>query len=531
VDWGATKQMSKRKKDREIGHLFQSAAAKDAGVPMMFDVALGIRPDLGLECTIGDIAAVVEQLAAQFNAAGVLPGERVLVYKTHNPDIIMITCALSRAGAVPVLISPMVEREAAQQLIVRAAPTHVVTDADKIAAGDIDPKAVAEIGPTVLLTSGHFGSLTNVTDLAAAPIPEPPFDSSAPYIVTHTSGTTGLPKMVEQTAAGLQEHAKIQIRFGRALGIRERWAMCISFVHIRTYSALILAATRRMPLALMANHDLDSVRETFKRFKPEFIETHPNTFIEWEALAAEPERPMSSVKYFLNTFDAIHMRTVRRMLAGSDRRYPIYFQAYGQSESGPITVRPYTRLTINHADGRCVGYPIPGITKVRLARTEAAGPRPIEVRSAGVARTYVAEGERFAANLSDGWWAMGDVGHRSRWGCVHLLDRIVDQVDGLESVIAIEDTLMDRLEQLREVVIVSVEPDVLQPIICTRGDQPIDAAQWAKAISDLPPMRQPVLCRWDDLPTTATAKVKRIQLHAIVAEGRLVTAGQPALLQ
>ena len=46
------------------------------------------------------------------------------------------------------------------------------------------------------------------------------------------------------------------------------------------------------------------------------------------------------------------------------------------------------------------------------------------------------------------------MGYRSRWGALYLIDREVDQIDAVHSNLEVEDALMSRLEELREVVIV-----------------------------------------------------------------------------
>ena len=65
--------------------------------------------------------------------------------------------------------------------------------------------------------------------------------------------------------------------------------------------------------------------------------------VRWEVLANDPRGPLSNVKYFSSTFDAIHPRTISRLLKSSERRSPLFFQIYGQSEC-PVT------LTILPAD-------------------------------------------------------------------------------------------------------------------------------------------------------------------------------------
>jgi fatty acid CoA ligase FadD22 len=206
-------------------------------------------------------------------------------------------------------------------------------------------------------------------------------------------------------------------------------------------------------------------------------------------------------------------------------------QLYGQSETGPITARWFTRHSAEKANGRLVGTALPGFTRLRVV--DAAG-QPckagvlghIEARTRGRILTYVGADEQFAGQLDGAWWRMGDVGHTNRWGALYLTDREVDQIDSVDSTLEVEDLLMSRLDELREIVIVTGDHGEAIPVICIKGDQPLDAERWQSATADLPTMATPVECRFDDLPRTGTWKIKRLQVARRLTEGRtLVSTG------
>lgn len=152
----------------------------------------------------------------------------------------------------------------------------------------------------------------------------------------------------------------------------------------------------------------------------------------------------------------------------------------------------------------------------------AENPGFIEVRSGGRIVTYLGEQQRYDAQLSaGGWWRMGDVGYRTRWGCVHLLDREVDLIEGFGSTLAAEDTLFSRIPELAEVVIVPGADGGAVPVVCTRDDRPLDPVAWRAAVAGLPAMGEPIQWRIGDLPHTATTKIKRLELARLLAgDGR-----------
>lgn len=500
----------------ELGDLFQKAAKANPRGQIVVDSPLGIRPELGTDLTVGKFAEVIEEFASRLYCAGIREGDRVAVYKTNNADILAITCALSRIGAIPALIHPQLHGSVAAELVARLSPSYVLSDAHHVYTDDF----ISSVDSTeILLTTGDIDGLRTITTQSAIPVPLPDIsDRAAIRIITHTSGTTGVPKLVAQSAAGLGAHASFQLRIAALLRVHEKWALATSFVHIRTYSALAVGLLRAMPMAFVADHDPAKVRELFIGFRPGLVETHPNTFVAWERLATDPAQPLRTVRYYINTFDAIHLRTIRTLLKASHRRAAVYLQAYGQTESGPVTVRAYTRGLAKRAHPRCVGHAIPGLTRVRTSGTPT-DPRPIEVSTPGRALTYLGQEQRFTDQTTGRWWAMGDVGYRSRWGCLHLLDREVDQIEGLASVLEIEDALMERLPQLREVIVARGTGATQQPVICTHDDAELPNDLWRVATTDLPAMNPPLHCRWQDLPLTATAKVKRLQLQQLLADG------------
>jgi acyl-coenzyme A synthetase/AMP-(fatty) acid ligase len=168
--------------------------------------------------------------------------------------------------------------------------------------------------------------------------------------------------------------------------------------------------------------------------------------------------------------------------------------------------------------------PFPGFTGARVVSRDGRPPSRenpgyIEVRSDGRIVTYLGEQERYDRQVGDGWWRMGDVGYRTRWGCVHLLDREVDLIEGFGSTLAVEDTLFARLPELAEVVIVAGPDGKAVPVVCTKGDSPLDLPDWERATADLPPMAAPVQWRLADLPQTATTKIKRLELAGLLADG------------
>ncbi|MER5972462.1 AMP-binding protein [Streptomyces sp. NPDC002055] len=508
-----------------LGTLFERAASRHPANVLVLDHDLDLARDLGRRVTVAELADLVAEQASRLWAATVRPGERVVVHKSDSFDITLLACAISRIGAVPVLLSPQLDGETVAELMRRAERPHLITD--QATLDESLPETVFDLAESVLLTSGHHDRAVELENFAGAPRAAPltrPADH--PALITHTSGTTGIPKLAVHTGKTLQARYRPQrLAIEPFIRKREIIAMHVSFVHSRLFTALAISLLKGFPIVVLSDSDPVRAADLFARIRPGILEAHPNTFMRWESLADDPREPLSNVKLFSSTFDAIHPRTVHRLLHASRRRAPLFGQLYGQSEVGPTVVRAFTRRRAPKADGRCVGRPFPGMTDVRVVSRDGqppseSNPGYIEVRSDGRIKTYLGEPERYAQQLSDGWWRMGDVGYQSKWGCLHLLDREVDLIPEFGSTLAVEDTLFAKLDELTEVIIIPGANGTAVPVVCTKDDKPLDREAWRRAVAGLPAMAEPVQWSLADLPQTATTKIKRLELAK-----RLTAAG------
>lgn len=513
---------SLRKRGLFLGMVPEMAAARNGSLLLTLDHDLDALPEAGRRLTVAELADHVDDLAGRLAAAGVRPGERIAIYKSANFDVWVLATAAARAGAVPVLLSPALDAATVGALLDRLDQPALLTDGRKLdALADVP---VSELTTRVILVSEDRPGAVSLAELAGAPRIRPVFRSQdEPGMITHTSGTTGLPKLVVHSPRSMAARLTPQWWLLSLMRKRETVAIHISFVHSRMFAAMALALLMGFPVLLMRESDPEKVARFFLAHRPGFIEALPNSLLEWEGLADDPRKPFASVKYFSSTFDAIHPRTMSRLLTSSERRGALFFQIYGQSEVGPAVGRPYFRNSAHRADGRCVGFPMPGSAKVRVVsrdgrRPSETNPGFIEVGWVGLARDYYGERERYEANLHDGWWRTGDVGYRTKFGCLHMLDREVDMIPGVRSILEVEDLVLSKLDELSELVVVAGPKSQPVPVICTVGDQPLDRDRWRAAVADFPQLADPVQIPTAELPRTATMKVRRIELSRRLQE-------------
>jgi len=507
-----------------IGEIFHEAARHRPGTEVLLDRPPEWAPERGLSFTVSQLAGQIDELAARLWAAGIRPSERVALYKRDNFDIALLACAVQRIGAVPALLSPMLDGGTVRVLLERLEQPWLVSDGDTV-AGALGGIELADVTRSVLLSAGPERSGTvALASFAGAPQREPVFlHPRQPSLITHSSGTTGIPKLAVHCPETGWHRLVPQKLVAWPIRERETAALCMTFVHSRFYQGLAMFLSHGNPLVIAVDPEPESIRRLLVQTRPGYLETHPNTYVDWEELASAPGAPLSSVRIFGATFDAMHPRTIQRMLDASRRKRPLFVQFYGQSEIGPMAGRWYTRSSARSADGRCVGLPLPGFISMRVVddegkRLRAGKPGHLEVRSRTRILTYLGEDERFRSQLHDGWWRVGDMGHRNRLGLLYLLDREVDQIDTMDSNLAVEDLLMSRLDELREVVVVAGPGGQPVPVVCTRDDKPIDQKRWQHATRDLPALAAACQLPFDDLPRTSTRKVQRPELIRLLQD-------------
>jgi acyl-coenzyme A synthetase/AMP-(fatty) acid ligase len=506
-----------------LGSFFDGAARKIPDLPVTLDHELDVAPELGRNLTARACAQLVARLAAALRAENIREGEHVAIYKQNSFDIFLIACAVSRAGGVPISLSPGLDGQVVADLLHRSGWPRLITDEAKL-TGALPPHVRAQAA-RIYLASGEASGTTRLRlDEGTAPLPFTPADPGQPMLVTHTSGTTGTPKLAVHTAWTFRARYRPQALGARLLiKRRETVALHVSFVHSRLITALAIALHRGFPIVIVRDTDPARAADLFTATRPGIIEAHPNALVEWEDLVDDPRQPLSGLKYLSTTFDAIHPRTVLRLLNASRRRNPVHAQLYGQSEVGPTVWRVSGRRRRESSDWRCVGFGFPGMTSARVVprgggRPTASSPGFVEVRTDGRAKTYLGEEERYQQQLTDGWWRMGDVGYRTWRGCLHLCDREVDIIPGFGSTLEVEDRLMSRLPSLLEVVIIPDEAGTPVPVLASRTGTELGPGQWEKAIADLPPMAEPLYMSLSEIPRTATTKVRRLELARILRE-------------
>ncbi len=520
----------------KIGEIWQLAAERANGQKLVFDRPLDILPEGPRIYSYGQWAELVNRAAAALYALGVRPWDRVAIIKRNHFDIILLGCAAARIGAVPAQLAGQYDSGVAPKLLERLDQPWLITDAEHVRSCEIDRAVVDRLTTRTLSLDEVEGrpDILNAAELDLSGLPAPPTamrHRDEPMVITHTSGTTGIPKLVLHSAGSAYSLALVEAERWPGIGFRptDTWAMCDPYYHQRMTTGSLAIGTVTPTMIIISDPQGPDIGNLLEAHPPTVVEALPNIYLYWEALAKDPRQLFRKARLYINSFDAIHTRTIRTFLEASSERAPVWVQSWSQSEAGPIVLRPYTR-TLVRAVGvyppptQTLGWPLPTLCRLRAVDAEtgktlpAGKPGLIQVSQPGRCLAYVGEQDRHDAKCEGDWWHTGDIGVISKLGAVRLLDREIDRIPGA-SGIALEDVLLDRFPTTTEVVVLAVAGGEPVPVLSTIDNEPIARDAWRDGTSDLPNMAEPIQIRWDEFPRTFTWKIRRVLLRERLLEG------------
>lgn len=530
--------MKKTPRPKNLGALFEYYA--EAKTPTWYlDRPYDIAPEGGRTYDVAGLARLVADMSGRLHAAGLRRGDHLAIIKENHHDVVLLAAAAARIGALPAMISSSNAPDVHAKIMERFQPKVLVASGSVLGAAAAQGVKLTGPGCQVIAIDGDpalaEGGIS-LASLAGADIP--PMNlrpDHEPMICTHTSGTTGVPKLVvhsPNTLLGVLTKLETMPLPGLSIRPDDVFASCIAFVHGRAIT-WTFAQLARPPkkVVILGGNEPDLVAEVLSEHRPTVLEACPNIFQRWERLTETHRSAFSRVRFFVNTFDAIHPPTVRAFMDASDHSRPVWGQVWGQSETGPVAMAVYSRKQIRKNQGaldpvtNVVGRPIPFVTQVKIVdpdtrkRVPAGQAGVVLVKTKGRCLTYLGEDDRAREKDWDGWWNTGDLGVKSRTGALRLQDREVDLIPGTSSI-ALESILLERIRRATEVIVLG-DPEGGKPVpVLSLSEGELSETEWREATRGLPELAPPHVIAWEDFPRTGTWKVRRFDLRRQVLDSQ-----------
>jgi acetyl-CoA synthetase len=149
--------------------------------------------------TFAELSRDVTRLAERLVALGVEPGDRVAIYLPMSPAAAIASHACAHVGAIQVPVFSGFAAPAVKQRLEASEAKVVITQRSSLRRGKEMPMlaTVESTGADVEIVLAPFE-----LDGLPGELPALEVDSEAPYLLTYTSGTTGVPKGVVHVQGG-----------------------------------------------------------------------------------------------------------------------------------------------------------------------------------------------------------------------------------------------------------------------------------------------------------------------------------------
>jgi 3-aminoavenalumate diazotase len=504
--------------------------ADPAGPGLTFDTAVDGRP-AEYPFTLGELDTMVDARAAWLHARGIRRRDPVAVWATAAADIILSFLALTRIGAIAALMNGKMQPEIAAEYIRRLRPRGVLADAahtELLAGHDLDPIGYGlhteRLGEPAELATG---------DPAAAP-PRYRHHQDDPVSITHTSGTTGVPKAVLHSHRTIFAATRHLLTMPQAQGTG-RILNALPIPHTATILMVNQVLGNRAEMLCLSEQDGDTVLAAIERWRPESVYGFAVT---WAGLARFDlaERDVDSVRMWFNTGDCAHEAHIRRLVAVGSRevvtragreRVPgsHFIDGLGSSEMGHNGFHVTHTVDSDHY-GRRIGRPYKFAEAAVLADDGTELPAG-EVGRLGFRSPTQSPGywndsvTTYRARLA-GWFLTGDLVYRDEEGNYYHVDRSPDAggTAGFYTALSEEKILAALPEVLDCTVVITedgggVHTEVmleLDPSADADADR-TDAVRAALGEQVGATLRRVSTVGQGELPVTVTGKVRKFLLR------------------
>ena len=498
--------------------------ADPAGPGLIFDTEVDGRP-AEHEFTLGELDTMVDARAAWLHARGIRRRDPVAVWATAAADTILSYLALTRIGAIPALMNGRMPPEIAAEFIRRLRARGVLADAAHAAA-----LVGHDLGTELLGEPAELG----LADPTAAP-PHHRHHQDDPVVITHTSGTTGVPKAVLHLHRTLFASQRHLLSMPQAQGTN-RVLNALPIPHTATVLMVCQILCNRGRMLNLTQQDGPTVLAAIERWHPESVYGFAVTWADLARLELS-DRDVGSVRMWFNTGDCAHETHIRRLVAVGSREVVTragrtritgshFIDGLGSSEMGHNGFHVTHTPDSDHY-GRRIGRPYKFAEVAVLDQDgnelPAGAVGRLGFRSPTVSPGYWNDSATTYRSRLNGWLLTGDLVHRDEEGNYYHVDRDPDAVvgDGYYTALSEERILAACPDVVDCTVVIASEDgrivtDVLLEL-ATDADPGADRTEVVRAALGERvggTLNRVAAVTEDDLPRGVTGKVRKVVLRA-----------------
>jgi acyl-coenzyme A synthetase/AMP-(fatty) acid ligase len=476
----------------------------------LFEV--GERDQVALECgsrriTYGELRRDVARAAGAWQALGVAPEDRVVLFAPDGIDLVQAYLGVIWAGGAAIAVNPRLAMADLAPILTESEVRIVWT------TPELEPQLAALSASLPQPLKIVAGAAWDGACAAAAEIEPAPRNADDMALWIGTSGTTGTPKGVIHTH-GVTAECGAFAREVLHAGPGDRL-----YATSKLFFAYALANSLFAGLRLGATVILDPewptaerVLEMVQRHRPTIMFCVPTLYHKILQSGLATRIAATGIRHYVSAGETLPAPIA---LAWRDATGHLPYSGYGTSETLCLM------LVCDDESGRLRPTPL---TEVRFDDLPDDVPQRIWVRHPSVARGYWRRPREQADGFRDGWFSPGDMFLRHD-GWLEFTGRNDDMLKIAGQWVStqwVEQELRAACgETVLEAAAVGVKTaDGLTAIaallVAAPGQERLAGARAAAGIARLPGHKQPRWVHWvDELPHTATGKLQRARLAAL----------------
>jgi acyl-coenzyme A synthetase/AMP-(fatty) acid ligase len=471
------------------------------------------------------LAVRVARAAGAWRALGAAPGDRVLLLMRDTPEFAAAWLGALHAGAVAVALNTKLsEAEFRHARGDSGARLAMVEDVFARARPDLTAEFAPQGGLVIAGDAPRAGAASWREALAGtAPLARPhPAQPEDPAFWLYSSGTTGLPKGIVHAHRSVSSAGQAQREvLGLAAGDTVIATSKLFFAYALEHGLLGPLATGATSVLEPEWPDAEGVLASVARHRPAAFFSVPTFYRRLLALGAERLAPFRAVRGFVAAGERLPAALLAQWREATGGEI---LSLYGMSETFCAAVVTPRGMS----NGARAGAPLAGV-EVRIESAGDAGvqaPGVLWLRHPALALGYANRPAQTATQFQAGWFCSQDLFSRDAEGFLchqGRADELVKvagqwvQPGELEEAVAGEGAIAEAAC----VPVVDAEGfERLALFVAGRGE----AAQLLAAASRLCEERLPRhkrpkwIRRVAELPRTATGKVQRFKLRALLEE-------------